>query len=127
MPTTEQRIAALEREIAELKRGPTTPARSVAFERIDPTERLRMPEDAVRRMAEAVDDSCIRDLVSDFRRGPAAPSSLAENKSSPRPRSAAVEIPLASPSGVAQCDRIMDVADELDRRDLAQRLGKRGK
>jgi|SRR6188472_4320189 hypothetical protein len=72
----------------------------------------------------AVDDNLVRDLVADFRHGPSAPSSLTEAKPEPSPARVAVETPLAPPSGVAVCDRLVDVQDALDRRELERKLRK---
>jgi hypothetical protein len=80
------------------------------------------------RMARAVPDDVMRDIVADQRRGVAQPSGLAAESDAPRrsmPRGVAVgaEIPLAPPPGVALCDRIADHFAALDRVERARRLG----
>jgi|SRR6186997_146337 hypothetical protein len=76
-------------------------------------------------MMQAVDDSHVRDLVNDFSRGPAAPSSLTETPGvAPRTSGPAVEVPLAPPPGVTLVDALCDAQDAVDRAELKRKLGK---
>jgi hypothetical protein len=74
------------------------------------------------RANRAVPDRLIRDLVNDFRRGPAAPSSMATRPghSKPdepdRPRTGWVDpAPLQSPPGIEHVDALCDAQDRRDR------------
>jgi hypothetical protein len=76
-------------------------------------------------MMQAVDDSHVRDLVQDFRRGPAAPSSLVEDKPEDRrPANVAVDVPLGLPAGIRYVDALCDAQDAADRAELKRKLGK---
>jgi hypothetical protein len=76
--------------------------------------------DAIR----AVGTDVVRTLVSDFRRGPAQPSSIATKPQVPpaQPLGWREPTPLGPPPGTEFCDRLMDHQDKLDRRDLERRL-----
>src|SRR5689334_2083973 len=105
MPTVEERIAELERKLAELK-APSTPPPNLDFKRINPLDRLAMPSDAIRAMADAVPDQLLREIVNDNRSRPSS-TSLGEPEDRP-PLSVAVERELRPPSGVDICDRLVD-------------------
>jgi hypothetical protein len=120
MPTTEERVAELERQIAELKREWPTASPTVAFERIDPSARLSMPPSAIRAMVDACPDSLMRAIVEEDRSRPSSFSLIEDDR--PPPLNVAVERELKPPAGVAACDRMMDVADALDRRELERKL-----
>jgi hypothetical protein len=130
--TNEEKIAALEREMAELKAkvNPPEPKPFVPapYQRYDPTEGMRMPPSALRAMVDAVPDRMLRDIVRDNRGAPTGPTTM--NPSSQRggpvnvPGSGtgwAREIPLGPPPGVAQADRLMDAQDAKDRAALIER------
>jgi len=122
--TTEEQIEELRRRIAELERGNSpTPPPSAEFKRINHLDRLAMPGDAIRAMTDAVGDSLMRDIVNDSRSRPSS-TSLAEQEEARPPLSVSVERPLAPPSGVAQCDRLLDQQDALDRKELERKLRK---
>ena len=75
----------------------------------------------VQAMADCVDDRLMSDIVSDFRSGLARPASMASTPDTPPPEpkkgTGFVDpIPIKPPPGVAICDQMMDVQDELDRR-----------
>ena len=78
MTDVEKKIAALEKELAEQKeqlaRVRGEPHKSVVdwkWQPIDYTAGMSMGPSAIRKMAEAVPDTVIRDLVGDVRRGDA--------------------------------------------------------
>jgi hypothetical protein len=78
-------------------------------------------------MTEAVPDKLMREIVSDSRRGVAAPSSLASKPDAPppepRPRGTGWRDlePLTPPPGVAIMDAMMDVQDVKDRAEAIER------
>jgi len=127
MPSTEERIAELERQLAELKHGPSKPRPSFTFEKIDPTARMSMPRSAMEAMANAVNTDLLRSIVSDNRPSPQSSSMLPKSEERQAPLNVAVERELKPPDGIRVLDRMMDVADAVDKAALAQRLGKLGK
>ena len=97
-----ERIAELERRIAELEGKPTAKPAG-PWQRFDPTEGMRMPASAEAAMA-GVD---VRGIVEDFRHGVPQPSSLiGPRPSAKRGTGWQEEAPLRSPSGIALIDRM---------------------
>ena len=122
----EERITALEAEIERLRardRPPTGRGPRAAY---DPTAQMSMPAEALREMAR-VD---VGALVADFRRGPAAPSSVIPSRPSAAGERPSVgvngwigERPIGPPAGVAICDQMLDAQDALDRRQRERERG----
>jgi hypothetical protein len=104
------------------------------------TEEERLEQEARRRgisvthlkMQSVVSDDLMRSIVSDFRSGPAAPSSAipperAEHQVAvKRGTGWQDQIPLRPPEGSAIIDRLMDAQDRIDRAELAQKLSRAG-
>jgi hypothetical protein len=82
MPTQEERIAALEKELKELKGEKPKPI-AEPWQPIDWTARMSMPPSAIKAMVDAVPDRLVRDLVNDFRQSRPEPSSM---RDPPSPR-----------------------------------------
>jgi hypothetical protein len=146
--TDEERIANLERELAELKAKaePPEPYKpEKPWPKYDPTEGLRMPASAVKPMVDVVRDP------EDQKYNPQAwaqtkvgepggflgpekkpleealtpdkPKSEGPEYLKPeRPRGWRNPTPLGPPSGVAIIDQMVDVQDALDKRELQNRL-----
>ncbi len=122
---TDERIAALERRIAELEAQRKPPSGAAlaqpSFAQLDRV--AAMPRSAVQAMAQAVSDKEMMEIVRAGNIG--EPKSLAHSPS-PRPASAphsapnsrngwAAPAPLTPPPGVAMIDRLMDAEDKKDR------------
>jgi hypothetical protein len=116
--TPEERIAALERELAkqkeELARLRGEPHKSVGevWQKIDWTAGMGMPPSAVRAMVDAVPDRLVREIAGDAHNQskltplePAKPKGTGWSEPSP----------LKPPSGIEHCDRMMDAQDAKDR------------
>jgi hypothetical protein len=98
-----------------------------AKEGVDHAKQAALAAEAKRRgipeyqleMARNVGTDAIRDLVSDFRRGPSQPSSIAapsKPKVEPEKGTGWSEpLPLSNPPGVDLADRLMDQQDQIDR------------
>jgi hypothetical protein len=90
----------------------------------DPTEGFRLPASAVKAMCDVVPD--FRGIAQEQKHGMGEPGGFGAIA---KP-SAAVErgtgwakaVKLEPPPGVAHCDRMMDVQDGLDKRELEKRL-----
>ncbi len=124
----DDRIAALERRIAELEAQRNPPSTSAPltqpthFAQLDRVASAAMPRSVVREMAQAVSDRELREIVRAGNIG--EPTSLAHSPSAaPTPRHSqpntrngwAPETPLSPPPGVAAIDRLMDAEDAKDR------------
>jgi hypothetical protein len=123
-----ERIAKLERELAELKAQvkPAPEKPKEPWPKYDPTEGFRMPASAVQAMVEVVPD--MRAIVEEQRHGRSEPGGfLGPEKTVAKEKGSGWQAPspLESPPGVAICDQMMDVQDALDKRDLEKRLGGR--
>jgi hypothetical protein len=128
--SNEDRIAKLERELAELKAQmkPEEPEKPKEerkpWPKYDPTEGMGMSAEAAKRMAwpEAKGEF---DPGAWARTKVAEPGGLVGPEKGPKEErrpAVAQHIPLGSPPGVAICDQMMDVQDQLDKRDLERRL-----
>jgi hypothetical protein len=133
MTDVEDRIAKLERELAELKAQvkPQATTRELLdaaakrpFQKYDPTEGFRLPASAVKAMVDVVPDfrGIAQEQSQKAERGGFLPSD-----GPPKERSSSWQkpVPLGPPAGVAICDQMMDVQDALDKRDLERRLLRR--
>jgi hypothetical protein len=134
--TAKEELAALKREVEELKAklSPPKPFVLPPYERYDPTARMSMPPSALRAMVEAVPDHLMRSIVRDHQGAPTGPTGAIPRSQSTGsgggpanvPGSGtgwAHETPLGPPPGVAQADRLMDAQDRRDRAELARKLG----
>lgn len=123
-------IEALKERIAKLEEAakPKAPFKPDPMPRRDLTERASMPPSALREMANAVPDAMVRQIVN----GNRAPADLAPLTTNVRPTIAQQNragwrnpAPLGPPAGVAQADRLMDVADARDRAELIEKEARR--
>jgi hypothetical protein len=113
----------LKRRVAELEAAAKPKPAFVRqpVERFDPTANMGLPRSVVEEMARAVPDGLVREVVAEQRRSVSLPSVGPEQG---RRGTGWVEPkPLASPPGIAHCDRMVDVQDAVDRAALAKRLG----
>jgi hypothetical protein len=121
------RIAKLERELAELKAQvkppPAAPYKpEKPWPKYDPTEGFRLPASAVKAMCDVVPD--FRGIAQEQKQGVGSPGGFlgpelkAEKKEPPR----AVEIPLEPPSGIRYVDQIAEHFDRLDRLQTAKQI-----
>ena len=142
--TNDEKIAALEREMAELK-AKVSPPKSTFVPMSDAEWIDQMHQAKERRMSMATPPSVGWDLaaaepkgfmagVLHDNRAPFGPSSQGvipstQQLSNVHPGGASATpgwvapSPLSNPPGVALADRLMDHHDKLDRAELAQRLG----
>jgi hypothetical protein len=125
---SEDRIAKLERELAELKAQVKPPVEDKEprepWPKYDPTESFRLPASAVRAMVDVVPD--MRGLAQEQRNGRSEPGWLPASpaKGPEERRSGPVNpLPLESPSGIKWIDRAMDVQDQLDRAERMKGFG----
>jgi hypothetical protein len=138
--TNDEKIAALEREMAELK-AKVDPPKSTFVPISDEEWRDQMHQLREKRMAFAIHPETVRDLTvlddnlvngikRDNRNAPTSPTGMIPNNQqtsgggggSSTPGWVA-PTPLSNPPGVALADRLMDEQDRRDRAELAQRLG----
>jgi hypothetical protein len=135
--TLEQRIAALEDELANAKEEKAAKEKAAEdgkgfkldrpWPRFDPTSRMGMPASAMRAMVEAVPD--FRGIAAEQRAGLSQPGMLPEKivGGEPKVRGSGWREPakLESPPGLRWVDQQIDVADALDKQALERKLGKR--
>ena len=122
---SEERIAKLERELAELKAQvkPAPEKPREPWPKYDPTEGFRLPASAVQAMVDVVPD--MRAIVEEQRHGRSEPGGfLGPEKPRAKERGSGWinPTPLTPPSGVEHCDRIADHFAALDKRELEKRL-----
>jgi hypothetical protein len=141
---TDKTPAQLEAEVADLRKQsgelkaqadklPAPQFKSEPHKPYDPTANFGMPRSAVEAMAAAVPDRLMADLRSDALK-PNPVTGTSQAQLTPDHGGGRVQIqrgsgwaepnPLRQPAGVAICDRIMDMADAQDRRDLERRLAR---
>jgi hypothetical protein len=79
--------------------------------------RKRGISEATLEAAKAVPDDVVRSLVSDFRRGPSQPSSIAGAPTVQAKQGSgwSEPLPLSNPPGVDLADKLMDQQDRIDR------------
>jgi hypothetical protein len=136
----EARLAASEKRVAELEAKLAGEPPAPTFKRapqapFDPTARATMPPSALRDLVAAVPDKLMADLRSDATKP--NPVTGATPAQLTRGDGGQVEIrrgtgwqepnPLRQPAGVELCDRLLDMADAIDKADLARRLGGKNK
>ena len=86
---------------------------------------MKLPWDAIKRMAEAVPDALMSEVVRDQRGGVSKASGLAEpGKETPKVRGSGwtEAVPLRSPPGIEVCDRLVDAQDAMDRVERERKL-----
>jgi biotin operon repressor len=131
-------IAALKKRQTELEaklgedKPPPPQFKPEPHRPIDYTAGATMDRETLRDLAKAIPDALARDLRADLARGNPITQSVAQL--TPDRDGGRVQIqrgggwaepnPLRQPAGVAICDRIMDMADAQDRRDLERRLAR---
>jgi hypothetical protein len=83
-----------------------------------------MPQSAIQPMVDAVGDQQMSEIVNDLRSGPGEPGGFLgpTPKTAPREPPRARHIPLEPPPGIPIMDKMMDVQDALDKRELEKRL-----
>jgi hypothetical protein len=131
-----QEIAALKREVAELKAKVSPPESKFKpmsdAEWIDRMHQMRegrmslaMPPSAVQYFADGVTNADCADIVRASHRPTGRPGMIPEQSSNVRGSNVAGsstgwarEIPLSPPPGVAQADKLMDAQDAKDRAEL---------
>jgi hypothetical protein len=120
--TAKEELAALKREVEELKAklSPPKPFVPEPYQRYDPTAGMCMPPSALRAMVEAVPANFMRDVVRD-NRAPTTPATIPSSRPTSDGGPANVpgsgtgwahETPLSPPPGVAQADRLMAAQDQ---------------
>jgi hypothetical protein len=126
---TAERVAQLEKELAELKVKVDPPKSTFTpqpYQRYDPTERMSMPPSALQAMVNAEPRGFMRGVVAD-NRGPTGPSSaVPDNQQQPassRPSAGdgtgwAREIPLGPSVHARYVDAQIDAQDQRDRAEL---------
>jgi hypothetical protein len=137
---TAERVAALEKELAEIKAAlPPKPSNPVSdAEWRDQMHQMRerqanswMPPSAIRDMIAAEPRGFMQGVVRDNRAPIGRPGMIPEQPSNVRPGNVpgsgtgwVAPVPLSPPPGVAQADRLMDAQDRRDRLELEERLAK---
>jgi hypothetical protein len=130
--TAKEELAALKREVEELKAklAPPKPFVPEPYQRYDPTEGMRMPPSALRAMVEAVPDHVIRDIAMRDNRAPTGRPGMipTSQQSSGGGGSANVpgsgtgwahQTPIGPPPGIRYVDAQLDAQDA---RDKAERI-----
>jgi hypothetical protein len=130
--TAKEELAALKREVEELKAklAPPKPFVPQPHQQYDPTAGMCMPPSALRAMLNAEPRDFMAGVVRD-NRAPAGPTGAIPRSTGGGPANVpgsgtgwAREIPLGPPPGVAQADRLMDAQDQKDRAELVEREAK---
>jgi hypothetical protein len=127
-----KRQTELEAKIAEGK--PPAPFKSEPYQPRDYTAGASMDRETKRELAKAIPDDLARDLRADLARGnpiTQSPAQLTPDRDGGRVQIQrgsgwAEPNPLSAPPGVQIMDRLMDMQDAIDKRDLARRLGTKG-
>jgi hypothetical protein len=121
-----KRMEKLEEQVNPPPRQPST------HPRYDPTEGASMPRSAMLEMMKAVPESVMRGIRADaWRPNPVtSPSSMnpTSNERTETKRGSGWQeaTPLGPPSGIAQCDALMDAQDRIDKAELALKFAKAG-
>jgi hypothetical protein len=128
---TAERVAQLEKELAELKAkvSPPEPKPFVPqpYQRYDPTAGMTMPPSALRAMVDAVPDHVMRGIVHDNRAPTGRPGMIPEQQISEVRRGAgdgtgwAREIPIGPSMHQRYVDQQLDAQDAKDRAELIKR------
>jgi hypothetical protein len=113
----------------KLAAAQATIAKLIAARREEARLRQSPTRQAHREMAEAVPTELVQDVAFDLRRGVSEPSSILPQPSQPQVKRGSGWVdpnPLTQPPGISLLDKLVDMQDAIDKRDLAQRLA-RGK
>jgi hypothetical protein len=137
--TAKEELAALRREVEELKAklSPPKPFVPPPYERYDPTAGMCMPPSALRAMVAAEPRGFMRDVVHD-NRGPRTPTGTIPRSEQPSggggpanvPGSGtgwAHETPIGPPPGLRYVDQQLDAQDAKDRAEREAKLQAAGK
>jgi hypothetical protein len=122
-----EKIAALERKVAELERAakPPEPYKpDPDWRRYDPTANMRMPDSALRAMVNAVPDNFLRDIVRD-NRAPQTPSMIpgSQQMGNVRPAGGGTGWVDSTPLGPSPHQRYVDQQiDAQEARDRQERI-----
>jgi hypothetical protein len=135
--TNAEKIAALERQVEELKAKVDPPKSTFVpmtdAEHRDMVHRMRerqantwMPPDAIREMVAAEPKGFMHDVALRDNRAPMTPATIPSSQAGGRPSGGGSKgwiepTPLGPPPGVAQADRLMDAQDRKDRAELIER------
>jgi hypothetical protein len=134
--TAKEELAALKREVEELKAklSPPKPFVPEPYQRYDPTAGMCMPPSALAAMVAAVPDHMLREIAMRDGRAPTGrPGMIPNSQQSAGGGAANVpgsstgwahEIPLSPPPGVKDADKLMDAQDAKDRAELVEREAK---
>ena len=133
--TAKEELAALKREVEELKAklAPPKPFVSEPYQRYDPTAGMCMPPSALAAMVAATPANFMRDVVRDNRGAPTGPTSAMPRSTDGGGGSAnapgsgtgwAHETPIGPPPGLRYIDAQLDAQDARDRAELIEREAK---
>jgi hypothetical protein len=131
--TAKEELAALKREVEELKAklAPPKPIVSKPHEPIDWTARMSMPPSALAAMVAAEPRGFMAGVLRDNRGAPTGPTSAIPRSTGGGGPAASGSgtgwghsTPLGPPPGVTQADRLMDAQDARDRAELVEREAK---
>jgi hypothetical protein len=130
-----EEIAALKREVAELKAKispPKSDFKPAPYQQYDPTANMCMPMSTMMEMARVVPTGMLRDIVHDNRAPTGRPGMIPNSQQASSSGGGAAnvpgsgtgwarETPLGPPPGVNYADRLMDAQDQKDRAELLER------
>jgi hypothetical protein len=131
--TAKEELAALKREVEELKAklSPPKPFVPEPYQRYDPTAGMCMPPSALAAMVAAVPDHVIRDIAMRDNRAPTGRPGMIPNSQrltggapANTPGSGtgwAHETPIGPPPGLRYVDAQLDVQDANDRQELIEK------
>jgi hypothetical protein len=135
--TAKEELAALKREVEELKAklSPPKPFVPEPYQRYDPTAGMCMPPSALAAMVAAVPDHVIREIAMRDNRAPTGRPGMIPSPTQGTgdrapanvPRSGtgwAHERPLGPPPGIRYVDAQLDAQDAKDRAELVEREAK---
>jgi len=131
--TAKEELAALKREVEELKAklAPPKPFVSEPYQRYDPTAGMCMPPSALAAMVAATPANFMRDVVRD-NRAPSTPTgTIPRSTGGSGPANVpgsgtgwAHETPIGPPPGLRYIDAQLDAQDARDRAELIEREAK---
>jgi hypothetical protein len=107
----------LKARLDEIKQG------MALYKQLRALELAGMQSSVVMEMARAVPDSLMRDIVKDFWKGVARPSSMAAQQPVQKGTGWVTPAPLRSPPGVELIDRMMATDDKRWRAERAKEFG----
>jgi hypothetical protein len=132
--TAKDELAALKREVEELKAklSPPKPFKPEPYQRYDPTEGMCMPPSALAAMVAAVPDHVIREIAMRDNRAPTGRPGMIPNSQQPSGGGASANVPgsgtgwaherpLGPPPGIRYVDAQLDAQDAKDRQELIEK------